>query len=162
MNLNNSLGQYLPLLLIEKNESSNQLGSKVLALAIPHGEIGEVLSNEGVENVDLEDGVFDGISVRPLGFGESGINLLGVIEDGIKDGYGGELDILSPEGLNIKKVNLADGLDKQREGLSLDQSGSSWVSQGQLNRSDIEGPEIELDLELEVREDVEVEGGLDQ
>lgn len=134
----------------------------VLALAIPLGEVGEVLSNEQVEDVNREDGIFDLVSFRELGFGKGGVDLLGVIEDGIEDGDGGELNVLSPGGDKVKKQDFVGGLEKEGEVISTEEGGGSRVSQGHLKGSDIEGLKLELDLELEVVEDVEVELGLDQ
>jgi hypothetical protein len=141
---------------------SDELEWEVLALAVPWGgEVGEVLSNEQVENVDWEDGVFDLWNIREIGFLQGGVNLLGVIEDGIEDGDFGKLHVLSIGGDKVKKLNFAGGLEIEIGGISTEEGGRSRVSQGQFNGSDIEGLEIEDDLELEVLEDVEVERGLD-
>ena len=134
----------------------------VLALAVPHGEVGEVLSNEQVEDVNREDGIFDLISFSELGFGQGGVNLLGVIEEGIEDGDGGELNVLSPGGEKVKKQDFVGGLEKEGEVITTEEGGGSRVSQGHLKGSDVEGLKLEPDLELEVVEDGEVELGLDQ
>ena len=133
----------------------------VLALSIPLSKIGEVLGNKHVENVNREDGVFDLSNLRELGFGQGRVNLLSVIEQGIKNGDFGELHVLSPGGDKVENQNLVGGLEKEREGISTEEGGRSRVSQGHFEGSDIEGLQFELDLELEVAEDVEVERGLD-
>ena len=147
----------------QQSLSVGEFEVEVLALAVPcGGEVGEVLSNEQVENVDWEDGVFDLRNIREIGFLKGGDKILGAsTENGIEDGDFGELHVLSIGGDKVKKLNFPGGLDIEIGGISTEEGGRSRVSQGQLNGSDIEGLEIELYLELEVLEDVEVERGLD-